>query len=303
VPTNRPITLVTGAGSGLGLESAVELAARGYQVCGSVLSDDEEIALRSRAGLRGAPIEVVRMDVTHEQEVHAVIDSYVRRMGRIDNVVQFAGLGLRGFFEDLSLQEIRNVYEVNVFGMMAVAQAVIPYMRESRYGRLVFTTSVGGRMGAMSISGYASSKFAIEGLGECLRQELAPFGIHVSLLEPGLVKTPHFTVNRNRARRAIDPASPYYEWFCQHEHLVDRILARNRFGPEEVARQTVRVLDSTSPRLRYVVGAKAKLIFSLRRHLPGELFESVYWSQIRRIVTKSKTPVRTLSGIDSGHAE
>src|SRR5262249_15567739 len=157
------------------------------------------------------------------------------RAGAIDAVVQFTGMGLRGFFEDLALDEVRRVFDVNVFGMMAVTQAVLPHMRRAGRGRIILTTSVGGRLGSMRIRGYASSKFAGEGLGECLRQELYPFGIFVTLLEPGLVQTAHFKVNRNRARRAVLPSSPYYAWFCQHEHIVDRILASNSFGAWAVA--------------------------------------------------------------------
>jgi NAD(P)-dependent dehydrogenase (short-subunit alcohol dehydrogenase family) len=110
--------------------------------------------------------------------------------------------------------------------------------------------------------------------------------VHVSLLEPGLIHTPHFTVNRNQARKAVDPASPYYPWFRRHEALVDGILARNRFGPPEVAKTVLRILTARRPRLRYLVGIKAKIVINLRRYLPGESFERIYWAMVRRIVTR-----------------
>jgi NAD(P)-dependent dehydrogenase (short-subunit alcohol dehydrogenase family) len=207
-------------------------------------------------------------------------------------------MGLRGFFEDLALDEVRRVFDVNVFGTMALTQAVLPYMRRAGAGRIILTTSIAGRMGSMSISGYASSKFAGEGLGECLRQELYPFGVFVSLLEPGLVYTPHFTVNRNRARKAVLTSSPYYAWFCQHEHIVDNLLASNRFGAPAVAETVDRILSSGRPRLRYVVGGKAQWIFRLRRYIPGELFENLYWAMIRKMVTRPKNQVLTLQGVE-----
>ena len=288
MPTTEaaPALLITGAGSGMGQECALYLASRGYRVFGTVLNDAEDKALCQEASQRAVRVTVVPMDVTKAGDVQSGVDSVLSQVARIDGLIQFAGLGLRGFFEDLTLDEVRRVFEVNVFGAMAVAQAVLPHMRSNRHGRLIFVSSAAGRMGTMSISGYASSKFALEGMAECLAQEVRPFGIWVSLLEPGLIWTPHFTVNRNRARRATDPASPYYLWFCQHEKLVDDILARRRFTTTDAARVVHGILRARRPRLRYVVGPGAKLIFRLRSLLPGEWFEQAYWAVVRRKVTR-----------------
>jgi NAD(P)-dependent dehydrogenase (short-subunit alcohol dehydrogenase family) len=299
MPDASSVAVVTGAGSGLGLECALHLAASGWNVSGAVLTAQEEENLRGQCQARSVTVRPFRMDVTDEAQVRSGIASVIAAAGRIDALVQFAGLGLRGFFEDLDDDEIRRVFDVNVFGMMNVTRAVLPYMRQARSGRIVITSSVAGRMPSMSIGGYASSKFAAEGFAECLRQEVYPFGIRVSLLEPGLIATPHFTVNRNRGRRAVDPASPYYAWFCQHEKLVDRILARRSFTAADVARQVERILCARQPKLRYVVGWKAKLVFTLRRYIPGEWFQELYWGFVRRIVTRPKDPVSTLSGSES----
>jgi len=278
---------ITGAGSGLGMESALLLASRGFRVFGSVLTGDEADDLEAAARERQVDLNILHVDVTRRLEIERAVERILSEAGSIDGLVQFAGMGLRGFFEDLTLDEIRQVFDVNLFGMMAVTKAVLPVMREARKGRIILTSSVGGRMASMSIGGYASSKFAVEGFGECLRQEMAPFNVHVSLLEPGLILTPHFTVNRNLARQAVDPASPYYSWFCRHEHLVDGILARNTFGAPDVAEKVFHILTSRQPRLRYLVGAKAKLVLNLRRYLPGECFERIYWAIVRRMVTRT----------------
>ena len=283
---NSGILWITGAGSGLGMESAIFLASRGFRVFGSVLTEAEADVLKSAASERGVSIEILRTDVTRPEEIESSLQQIVAAAGTLDGLIQFAGMGLRGFFEDLTLEEIRRVFDVNLFGMMAVTRAVLPLMRKAKRGRIILTSSVGGRMGSMSIGGYSSSKFAVEGFGECLRQEMAPFNVQVSLLEPGLIYTPHFTVNRNRARGAMDAGSPYYSWFCRHEKLVDDILRRNRFGAPEVARTVFEILTARRPRLRYLVGAKAKLVVNLRRYLPGELFERVYWAMVRRVVTR-----------------
>ena len=292
-----PSVLVTGAGSGMGMESALHLAGCGYRVFGSVREESEANALGREARRRGVSLRILPMDVTSASEVEATVGTVVADAGRVDALVQFAGLGLRGFFEDLSPEEVRRVYDVNVFGTMAVTRAVLPSMRAARHGRIVITSSVAGRIGSMSISGYASSKFAVEGFAECLSQEVAPFGIHVSLLEPGLILTEHFTRHRNRAARAVLPSSPYYAWFCQHEKIVDDLLRRNRFTTADVARQVHRILTARRPRLRYLVGAKARLIVGLRRHLPGEIFERFYWGVVRRMVTAPRRPAAGLADL------
>jgi short-subunit dehydrogenase len=171
-------------------------------------------------------------------------------------------------------------------------------MRRQRSGKIVITTSAAGRMGTMSIGGYCSGKFALEGMAEVLRQEMAPFNVHVSCIEPGLVATPHFTVHRNRGRRAVDPSSPYYLWFCQHEKIVDDIMAKNKWGAEEVAKTALRILRSTRPPLHNIVGFKAKLLINLKRYSPFEWFETWYWGIVRKMVTKPKVQCTTLSGLE-----
>jgi NAD(P)-dependent dehydrogenase (short-subunit alcohol dehydrogenase family) len=287
------IALVTGAGSGMGMETALHLASRGYRVYGSVCTESEQTALAAAARTRSLSVGILQFDVTRDDQVRSTINSMLAAAGRIDALVQFVGIGLRGFFEDLNIDEIERVFQVNLFGLMRVTQAILPHMRSAARGRIILTSSVGGRMASMSIGGYAASKFAIEGWAESLRQELAPFSIWVSLLEPGLIRTPHFGIHRNVGRRAVDPASPYYAWFRRHESLVDGLLAKNSFTTTDVAREVERILSSRRPRLRYVIGTKAKWVLGLRRYIPGELFESLYWGAVRRMVMQPERADRT----------
>jgi NAD(P)-dependent dehydrogenase (short-subunit alcohol dehydrogenase family) len=295
--------LITGAGSGLGLESALYLAARHFRVYGTAFNEAEEQEIRQQSAIRSVQVTPIRMDVTKKADIERTVETIVRECGRIDAVVHFAGLGLRGFFEDLSMQEIRKLYDVNVFGIMELTQAVLPHMRKQRSGRIVITASAAGRMGEMSIAGYSSGKFAVVGLGECLRQECAIFNVQVSVLEPGLIYTPHFGINRNRARRAQDPSSPYYFWFCQHEAIVDKLLAHNKFTAEDIAGVVHKILTARHPRLHYMVGFKLKLMIALRNLIPFEIFERIHERIVVRMVTKPRHPATALSGLDAGIGE
>ena len=300
---DRPVALITGAGSGLGMESALLLAARNFRVYGTALTEAERQDLREQAAQRHVEVTALLMDVTRRSDIDRAVAAVIGETGRIDAVVHFAGMGLRGFFEDLSMQEIRRLYDVNVFGIMELTQAVLPHMRARRSGRIVITASAAGRMGEMSIAGYSSGKFAVVGLGECLRQEMALLNIQVSVLEPGLIYTPHFGVNRNRARRAVDPAGPYYFWFCQHEAIVDKLLATNKFTTRDIAQVVHKILTARHPRLHYMVGFKLKLMVTLRDLIPFEWFERIHRKVIVRMVTRPRRPATGLSGLDAGIGE
>ena len=287
--------LITGAGSGFGLAAALDLAQRGFEVYASVPDLAQREAVEAAAAARGVTLRVLRLDVTDRASIEAAVSAMVAERRTIDGVVHSAGLGLRGFFEDLAESEIRHVFDVNVFGVMAVTRAVLPHMRSARRGRVVIITSAGGRIASMTLSGYCAGKFALEGFGESLALEVAPLGIAVSLIEPGLVMTPHFTLHRGRARAATDPAGFYYPWFVQHEQMVDEILRAGRVTPQDVARAVRRALTDRRPRLRYMVGRRVKLAVLLRRYLPGELFERLYSRQLARRITRPATPARGLS--------
>ncbi len=287
--------LITGAGSGIGLETALYLAERGFRVYASVPDLGQRDGVEAVAAERGVSLRVLQLDVTDQRSIQLAVDTIIEEAAGIYGLVHSAGLSLRGFFEDLSETEIRRLFDVNVFGVMEVTKAVLPYMRSARHGRIVIIGSAGGRIASMTLSAYCAGKFALEGFGESLMLELEPLGLHVSLIEPGLVLTPRFTVNRGRATAAIDPNSLYYNWFVQHEKIVDDILRGNRLTPADVAKTVHRSLTVKRPKLRYVVGWRAKLLISLRRHLPGELFEQLYFWQLIRLVTRPRKPAKELS--------
>src|SRR5262249_41057058 len=145
---------------------------------------------------RNDGLEIVRLDVTDPDSVESAVGTVAAAAGAIFGLVNNAGIGLRGCFEDLTDAEIRQVFDTNVFGTMAVTREVLPHMRSAGRGRIVTITSVGGRIATYGLSAYCSTKFALEGFGEALALELAPFGLQSILIEPGIIMTTRWTTNR-----------------------------------------------------------------------------------------------------------
>ncbi len=265
------VVLVTGASSGLGQATAMHLAGRGYRVYGTSRRPQEYPPPEA--------FDLIRLDVNDEESVRQGVALVLEREGRLDAVVNNAGLGYGGAVEDSSLEEAHAQFETNFFGTLRVCREVLPVMREQGGGTIINISSIGGRI-ALPFQGlYSAAKFAIEGLSEALRMEVRPFGIHVVLVEPSDFCT-NFTTRRVRTR-ASGEGSAYREAF---ERTLQVIEHDERHGspPELVARTVERILRSRSPRLRYVVGSfDQRLAAALKGLLPGRLFEWIIRSHYR----------------------
>jgi NAD(P)-dependent dehydrogenase (short-subunit alcohol dehydrogenase family) len=297
----KPSVLVTGASTGLGLEAAVYLAERGFEVYAGLRDLSRRSQLDAEAARRQVQLRVLQLDITNPAHIQAAVQAMLERSGHIYGVINNAGLGLRGYFEDLSEEEIRRVFEVNVFGTMAVTQAVLPHMRAARRGRIIIMSSIAGKIGGMSVSAYCATRHALEGFGESLAQEVRPLGLHVVLIEPGIIKTEHFTSpNRGVAERALDPGSPYYEWFRQAEKLADQLVETAPDKPSDVAKAIYQALTAKRPRMRYMIARRGSLVLALRRCLPEVLFDRFYFDMVIRQVTQ---PEGNLSGENQAHVK
>jgi NAD(P)-dependent dehydrogenase (short-subunit alcohol dehydrogenase family) len=273
---------------------AVHLAGRGFEVYASMRDLSSRRALDERAARDNVTLKVLQLDVTDRESIARAVRAVIAASGEIYGLVNNAGIVVRGYFEDLAETDIRRVFETNVFGTMAVTRAVLPHMRAARRGRIVLITSVGGRIGSLAVSPYCTAKFALEGFGESLAQELLPFGVRVSLVEPAIIRTPFWEKNRGISRGALNPQSSYYDWFCEQERLADHLVDTTPTKPAHVARAVYRALRARRPRLRYLVGRRAGMLIALRRYLPGDFVERLYASEAVRRVTK----VKPLSGGD-----
>jgi NAD(P)-dependent dehydrogenase (short-subunit alcohol dehydrogenase family) len=284
--------VVTGSSTGLGLETALYLAERGFRVFGTVRDLSSRSHVLDAAKERGVELDVLRLDLADLTTIEGAVEVVVAETGGIFGLVNNGGVGLRGAVEDSSEEEIRRVLETNVLGTVAITRAVLPHMRAAGCGRIVTITSVGGRVPGFGVSIYCASKFAQEGLAEGLALELAPFGIQSIIVAPGIVKTPRWAEHRGTAEGARDGSSPYYARFSASEAIADRIVERSPTTPADVATTVATALTDPDPRLRYVVGRGASAVIFLRRHLPERVFERLYYGgQLRRLERRVGAPV------------
>ena len=179
--------IVTGCSTGIGLETALHLAAAGFRVFATVRTPDQRDGLLAAGAERDVKLDVLKLDLTDRSSIAEAVAAVLGAAGSIYGLVNNAGIGLRGCTEDCSEEEIRRLFETNVLGTIAVTKAVIPHMREAGCGRIITVSSVGGRVPGFGVTMYCASKFAQEGLGEGLAQELAPLGIQSVIVEPGMI--------------------------------------------------------------------------------------------------------------------
>jgi NAD(P)-dependent dehydrogenase (short-subunit alcohol dehydrogenase family) len=266
------IVLVTGASSGFGHAVAMGLAARGYHVYGTSRG-----AVMPRTGEaspeRPSLPVMIPMDVRSDASVDAAVGHILGRHGRIDVVLNNAGFGIAGAVEDTSVEEMQRQFDTNVFGVLRVCRAVLPYMRRQGGGRIINVSSLGGLIALPFQGAYSASKFALEALTETLRMETRPFGILVSLLEPGDFRT-GFTANRVRTEASRTNAA-YGERFARALGVMEQEESRGP-GPEALIPLVERIIEARAPRLRYTAGAPLQRAAAvLRRFLPASLFERV----------------------------
>lgn len=254
----RGVAIVTGASSGIGKATASALASAGYRVFGT----------SRRAMVRSDGLKMLACDVTDEASVHALVETVLSEAGRIDLLVNNAGMGLLGGAEESSIAQAQALFDVNLFGVLRMTNAVLPAMRRQRAGRIVNVSSILGLIPSPFSALYASTKHALEGYSESLDHELRGFGIRVTLVEPGFTQTA-FEQNTMAPDRAI----PVYD----SVRLNMEVQMRNGVGsgddPEVVARTIVEAATAVAPKRRYAAGRMAKQVRLLRRLVPEAAFD------------------------------
>jgi len=258
--TDPKIILVTGASSGNGQAAARLLSQQGYRVFGT--------SRHPADAAKDPGIEMVELDVCSAGSVAACVQTILQKTGRIDNLINNAAYELSGALEEAGLDEAESQFQTNFFGVVRMTREVLPVMRRQKKGQIINISSLAGLIGVPFLGMYSASKFALEGYSEALRYELRPFGIHVSLVEPGFLKTPMMY-----ARQSVrHPISDYDLWRKRALAAV-REFEESGPGPELVANAVLKIVQSKSPRLRHILGQQAMLVSDLRRFLPEVMFE------------------------------
>lgn len=249
---DRHVFFITGAGSGLGRAIAQAALAAGHRVAGTVRDEAAAVAFDRLADDGRA--RAFQLDVTDTERIEAVVAAATATLGPIDVLVNNAGYGHEGIVEESPLVEMRRQFDVNVFGAVAVTKAVLPGMRVRRAGRIVNVTSMGGSITMPGIAYYCASKFALEGFGDALRQEVAPFGIRVTSVAPGSLRTDWAGRSMVRSARSI----------ADYDALMDPVRAarlaksgRQLGDPDKAAAAIVRLVDDPAPPARLLLGSDA----------------------------------------------
>ncbi len=254
--------LITGTSSGIGRESAKLFAEKGWNVIATQRNPDNEKELINYSNLM-----LVKMDVINVESVVKGIKEGITRFGCIDILINNAGLGMHGIFEGCSEKEFRQVFEVNLFGIINTIQAILPHFRSNKKGKIINVTSMGGRIGLPFRGIYDSSKYAVEGLSEVLYYDLKPFNIAVKLVEPGFISS---QFHKSLLITRMDNVAIYRN---QLEKLLSNKTHNGKGTSATIpARIIYKAAMSNSHKLRYVAGNDAILVWLLRKMLPFTLF-------------------------------
>jgi len=263
------VILITGASSGIGYDTALRLAGQGHRVYGAARRE----ALLER--LRDRGVIPVRMDVTDEISMIDGVNHIIDVEGRIDVLINNAGYGYMGAIENVSIAEARRQLEVNLFGLARLTQLVLPYMRKQHSGRIINTSSVAGKAVIMFGGWYNVSKYSVEAFSDALRMEVKPFGIDVSIIEPGGIKTDWGIIAAdNLETSSVD--TPYEYAGYKTASLLKLGYTSNFLSkPEKVAKAISRAVNARRPKVRYRLGAGSSLIVTLHAILPARWWDAL----------------------------
>ena len=263
--------LVTGASSGIGAATVLALLEDGFEVFAAARRQERMAPLAQKGA------ELLFLDLTDEASIESAVEAVKAKATRLDVLVNNAGYGCCGALEDVSLADARRQFEVNLFGLARLCQLALPMMRAQKSGRIVNVSSMGGKFGEPFGAWYHASKYALEGLSDCLRMELKPFGVDVILVEPGTIRTEWTPIAKESLLR-ISGDTAYGAYARKHVAMLARGEASGVPSPPEVvARRIVRAVRAARPKARYPTGGAARPMLFLRRILSDRMFDRLMW--------------------------
>jgi len=281
---NQKVILITGCSSGFGLLTAARLAGQGHIVWATMRDPEHKGPLENELTRRHTRGLIRELDVTKPSTIKNVIEEIQKTYGYIDVLINNAGYGVAGFFEDLGEEQVRSQMEVNFFGVQNVCRQVIPLMRKRSQGKIINISSVAGRVASPCLGAYNASKWALEAFSESLYFELGLFGISVVLVEPGSYPTKIFTQNAHYADNFDNAQSPYFSFSQKLKDISQRVTKKFDRDPENVARLIEDIINKSHPRLRYVSDLASASRMILQRILPLWVISRIF----RRVIHADK---------------
>ena len=269
------VALVTGASSGMGKEIAKRLIADGFLVYAAARSTDKMGDL-AKMGAR-----VIAMDVSNDVQVQDIVDTILEETSGVDVLVNNAGFGLYGPIEEISIHEARYQFEVNVFGAARLTQLLLPAMRKRRSGTIINIATVGRKIYTLLGGWYHASKHALEGWSDCLRLELAPFGIRVVVVEPGLIETGFGDVVSAGLLKRSGKGAYAAQTRAVAKSTQDAYGHGRGTPPSAIAAIVSKAVRAKTPRTRYVAGAYAKPVIFIRKWFGDRMFDRMIMSQMK----------------------
>lgn len=269
----QKIAIITGASSGMGKSTAFELQAKGYKVYGMARRTEKMNDLKEKG------MEIVPLDLTKEDSIVNAVNTVLKKEGRIDVLVNNAGYGSYGSVEEVSIEEAKRQFEVNIFGLARITQLVIPTMRKQKSGRIVNISSMGGKIYTPFGAWYHATKFALEGWSDCLRIELKPFGIDVAIVEPGGIQTEWGDIAMESLEK-VSGIGPYANMAKKIVEVSGK--SKSKLTPVEVlGKEIAKAASEKNPKTRYLKGYLAKPLVTMRKWLSDRTFDKMLMSQLK----------------------
>ena len=263
---NKKVALITGASGGIGMQTAHMLAEQGMIVYGAGRNETK------LAKLKEYNVHPIKLDMTDEASMDTAVKNIIKEAGHIDILINNAGYGSYGAIENVPMSEVKKQFEVNLFGLAHLTQLVLPYMRQQHQGRIINTSSMGGRFTAFMGSWYHATKYAVESFSDALRMEVKDFGIDVVIIEPGLIKTNWGFIAADHLADS-SKGTAYEKMGGKAAQGLRKEYSGKITSPKVIADVMVKAANARKPKTRYLVGFGAKPLVFLHTILPTRWFD------------------------------
>lgn len=265
----KKVILLTGASSGIGYNTAESLAKEGHIVYGAARRTER------MEDLKQFGVKPIYLDVTNEDSIKNAVDMIIENEGRIDVLINNAGYGSYGAVEDVDISEAKMQFEVNLFGLARLVQMVLPHMRKQKSGRIINVASMGGRLTTYFGAWYHATKYALEAFSDALRMEVSDFGIDVSIIEPGGIKTEWGMIAADKLEKSAKGGAYEKAALKTAEGMRKTYSSNTLSKPEVITKSISKVVNSNRPKARYLIGFMAKPLVFLHTVLPAKVFDKL----------------------------